>query len=569
MGGASSRLDQTQWWNADGELSKKIKQSEKNHPTILPAVEPTSTLEIFDIMKSKSLTATRDFEVKDSYKNVIYATRAVPGTMAWFDVIKPGVSDKSQIAEGDEEAEEDTETTGEAKEEDKEEKEETPATATEGDESSKEEFLLRVQVDWNRRSWTIYTLTPVFPGQLPATLPIRKGLDEGCELYKSCCITLSWSKAFAVVARYGPPKARDFLQDDEEEDEQKQNGAVDGGDHSDSSHSLGEDDLFAKAESIAAKERKKHNVDEGVVKHNQSQTFHQSQNSLTSAASKGGDEHTGVMDTFAKSIKTYIEPALLEHPKIHLTPEEKQRYALEGVVNLDAPLLQCQTVLGQKKNYQTRVIDKEETVKLWVLDDTWNKERFLKHEDEDPTQGSTRSPLGRAVAYELSQLEKPHDAEELKEWFSTKYVDEDQRHMVKDDMKKDNGESSSAGKRTSLLEVGKSWFSFRAPPKSDGDESVATQEESGEITVPGDKTEAETATEEANVEADAEESAKAKVYGSNHGVLEFDDSPDRKEPLVSYWRWKNTYTTHKMQMHLAKNSDLALHTVLSIVLNIW
>eukprot|EP00526_Cylindrotheca_closterium_P005769 CAMPEP_0113617284 /NCGR_PEP_ID=MMETSP0017_2-20120614/8695_1 /TAXON_ID=2856 /ORGANISM="Cylindrotheca closterium" /LENGTH=559 /DNA_ID=CAMNT_0000526663 /DNA_START=147 /DNA_END=1827 /DNA_ORIENTATION=- /assembly_acc=CAM_ASM_000147 len=559
MGGASSRLDQTQWWNADGELMNI--ESEEKLPTILPGAEPTSTLEIFDIVKCKSLTATRDFEVKDSNKNVIYATKAVPGTMAWFDVIKPGPSVTPELAEGDEDAE-----TSEVKEGDGEDNEETPATTVAGNETSKEELLLRVQVDWNRRSWTIYTLTPVFPGQLPATLPIRKGLDEGCELYKSCCITLSWSKSFAVVVRYGPPKVQDFLEDDEE-DEQKQNGATEAGDHveasGESEHSLEEDDLFAKAESIAAKERKKHNVDEDIVKHNQSQTLQQSNTSLTSE-----DEPTGVIDTLAKSLKTYIDPAL-EQPKVQLTPEEKQRYALEGVVNLDAPMLQCQTVLGKKKNYQSRVIDKEETVKLWVLDDAWNKERFLKQEGEDPTRGSTKSPLGKAVAYELSQLEKPHDVEELKKWFSTQYVDEDQRYMAKDDIKKDEGKSSFDGKRASILEVGKSWFSFRTPHKSDGDESVATQDEPGENTDPGDSAETETATEEANKKTTAEEAANAKVYGSNHGVLELDDSPDRKEPLVSYWRWKNTYTTHKMQMHLAKNSDLALHTVLSIVLNIW
>lgn len=564
-------MDQTQWWNADGELMIATDQSEKKHATILPGAEPTSTLEIFDILKSKSLTATRDFEVKDGNKQVIYATRGVPGTMAWFDVIKPGVSDTPELVEGNEEAEEEEEEaeTSEAKEVN-EDKEEALATASPENERSQEELLLRAQADWNRRSWTIHTLTPVFPGQLPATLTSRKGLEEGCELYKSCCITLSWSKSLAVVARYGPPtKVQDYLEDDEEE-KQKQTGATEPRDEAngESEHSLEEDDIFAKAESIAAKGRKNHNVDEDVVKHNQSQTLHQSHASLSSAAARAEDEPAGVMDTFTKSIKTYIDPAL-EQPRIQLTPEEKQRYALEGVVNLDAPLLLCQTVLGQKKNFQTRLIDKEETAKLWVLDDAWNKERFLKQEDEDATQGSTKSPLGKAVAYELSQLEKPHDVEELKEWFSTQYVDEDQRYMVKDDIKKVDVQSSLNKKRTSLLEVGKSWFSFRAQHKNDGDESVATQEEPSENTEAGDSAKEETATEEAKTDTAAAEAGNGKVYGSNHGVLELDDSLDRKEPLVSYWRWKNTYTTHKMQMHLAKNSDLALHTVLSIVLNIW
>ena len=39
------------------------------------------------------------------------------------------------------------------------------------------------------------------------------------------------------------------------------------------------------------------------------------------------------------------------------------------------------------------------------------------------------------------------------------------------------------------------------------------------------------------------------------------------EPLMGYWSWKNTYTVHKMELHLAQNSDLALHLVLAIVCN--
>lgn len=152
------------------------------------------------------------------------------------------------------------------------------------------------------------------------------------------------------------------------------------------------------------------------------------------ATEKADEEPTGVIDTLAKSFKTYIDPTL-EHPKIQLTPEEKQRYALEGVVNLDSPLLQCQAILGKKKHYQTRLIGKEDTIKLWLLDETWNKERFLKQEDEDLTQGTTKSPLGKAVSYEISQLEEPHNVEELKQWFSNEYIDKDQRYMVKDDIK--------------------------------------------------------------------------------------------------------------------------------------
>jgi hypothetical protein len=50
------------------------------------------------------------------------------------------------------------------------------------------------------------------------------------------------------------------------------------------------------------------------------------------------------------------------------------------------------------------------------------------------------------------------------------------------------------------------------------------------------------------------------------GATEQDKEP-QQQPLVGYWTWKHTYTVHKMEMHLAKNSDLALHVVLAILVN--
>jgi hypothetical protein len=42
---------------------------------------------------------------------------------------------------------------------------------------------------------------------------------------------------------------------------------------------------------------------------------------------------------------------------------------------------------------------------------------------------------------------------------------------------------------------------------------------------------------------------------------------ESKEPLIGYWSWKNSYTVHKIEMHLARNTDLALHIVMAILCN--
>jgi hypothetical protein len=38
-------------------------------------------------------------------------------------------------------------------------------------------------------------------------------------------------------------------------------------------------------------------------------------------------------------------------------------------------------------------------------------------------------------------------------------------------------------------------------------------------------------------------------------------------PLVGHWVWENTMTTHRMKMHLAKGTDVALHCVVAIMTN--
>ena len=55
----------------------------------------------------------------------------------------------------------------------------------------------------------------------------------------------------------------------------------------------------------------------------------------------------------------------------------------------------------------------------------------------------------------------------------------------------------------------------------------------------------------------------AEVAGASNN----DDTNLKPQPLVGYWLWKNTVLTHKMRMHLAKNSDLALHVVLAVLVN--
>eukprot|EP00980_Cylindrotheca_fusiformis_P003678 scaffold818_cov136-Cylindrotheca_fusiformis.AAC.44 len=558
MGGASSRFDETQWWNADGELGN----SQGDQPeTIIPGERPTSGLEIFDILKSKSITSQRDFKVRDGKKNVVYVTRAVPGTLAWFDILRPGDSEVAEVSEREGEGKEANEEAGEEATEDTAEKPPLP--------EKKEELLLRVQVDWNRRSWIVYSCTPVFPGQLPATLSDRKGLEEGQDLYKSCCITLSWSKALALVARYGPPtKLQDFWEDGDDDDDDDDAGAP----THNKSHSRRDSDFFTsvffkKADSIAARARKGHvGVDTGKVP----SAIKENEEPRESHTEKDEGEE-GILGQLANSVKTLIDTR--EPSSAYQSKKEKQKLSLEGVLDLDAPLLQCQTVLGTKANYQSRLVDKEETLKLWMLDDAWNNERFLRHGKIDEVQDPFKNPLAKAVAYEKEHFEGDLAIETLKKWFSTVHLDDD--HLVsKEEENVPAQNEKDSGSRRSLMAGGKSWFSFRMSAGQSIDVAEAGSESQGEGDTEsgsgsGDEaTASDSASKDGSGDADEIKTSEVKVYGSSNGIIEDDTSEDRKEPLVAYWQWKNSYTRHKIQMHLAKNSDLALHVVLSIILNI-
>lgn len=46
-----------------------------------------------------------------------------------------------------------------------------------------------------------------------------------------------------------------------------------------------------------------------------------------------------------------------------------------------------------------------------------------------------------------------------------------------------------------------------------------------------------------------------------------DEEIAKDEPLVAYWNWEHSFQSQKMKMHLAKNSDLALHVVVAIIVN--
>lgn len=138
---------------------------------------PVDSYTIFYLTK-RSLNQ-REFDVVDSECNLIFTTRPVPGTLACFDLMGRGMN----------------------------------------------EFILRVTVDVARRHWIISRVgVPTFEGQevhreatskLAAELVETQTISSSEEipkLYKRCCITLSWSRYMMVAAHYGPPSVHMLME---------------------------------------------------------------------------------------------------------------------------------------------------------------------------------------------------------------------------------------------------------------------------------------------------------------------------------------------------------------------
>ena len=514
MGGTTSKFDKTQWWRSNGELAAPSEEAEY-WPTILPKESPTHQLQIYDIIKT-ALTSQRDFLVRDG-QSTVYRTATVAGTLAAFDLIQP--SDPADYNNED-----------------------TP--------------LLRVTTSSNRRTWIVYAYdTPMFPGQVPAAGEVV----DGHALFKSCCITTSFSRSLAVATRYGPPtKLQDFiLEDGSVRDSMTSMGDSQGSDFFDQVNNIaqrrreGEPD----AEAAGSTERAPTEQNDNTPKNQKDNALADPWGGFEAETSLDPEPTQGLLAKVAQSTTKF----LFENTPSPMSKKERQAKAqmasLEGVVNLDdtAPIMFCQSIL-KSTHHQTSLITKQDVLKFWKLDNVYRGHGNLEEEEEDPSE----DPLGKAVAYERETHPVTQDLSELQTWWLGQYMDGEDKYHFFD---KKNG-----------------WFHFRGSvvAKEDGETTPAENE----LNLNEEATEEQGgATQENKTDIQEDEPKKEEtpsrkeetaVYGSSQGMPDSpkEEDPNRMEPLVAHWEWKNTLRQHKMQMHLSQNSDLALHVVLSVIVNI-
>ena len=440
-------MEETDWNKANGRLqspkdtidgslptfySKENNNKSNNEENVLDDDKPESQQEqqgavggggglLFELIK-KNLTRQRGFDVVDvSNQNLLYTTRGVPGTLAWFDVLGP----KSC--------------------------------------GSFEDLQLRVQVDLARRTWIVYRYhTPVFDGQVPILLhpPPSSSNDnnnnqEAVKLYKTACVTMSWSRFSAVVARYGPPRPEDFPEV--------------GNDSSD------DDDNVASTNNNNNSNSTKTKMGDFDDENDENKAPNPPLPPLSSSLPQSPSQNETVLCKAGTPLATN-QPPREPSPTKQQTQNAAYRQAMEGVIDMDQPMLQCQEIYNRIiGNHQTFLVNKEELMKLLQTEEEEQDSEYGAAPFQ--TKGYFQDPLRDAV--ELEKQRRYRKQHHLKE------------------------------------------------------------EEKGN---------------------DVEENTKS----SN---VDDDDDDNKEEPLVAYWNWQNTVMVHKIQMHLAKNSDLALHVVLAILAN--
>jgi len=145
MGGAASKFDETEWEKVDGGLREASQTIDGSMPTTSHSILT---------LKKESMVNQRDYEIRDDQEILLYTSKAVQGTVKWFDLFgKAG------------------------------------------------EKLFRVQTDSLRDKWDIYAYgKPSFAGQQPDTEATK---EAGEPLYRKARVLVTWNKHNGDVHLYG------------------------------------------------------------------------------------------------------------------------------------------------------------------------------------------------------------------------------------------------------------------------------------------------------------------------------------------------------------------------------
>lgn len=362
MGGATSKFEETDWSKSDGKLESREDTLDGRFPTGEHGV----------YYLTKRGLSQREFDVTDDDQNLLYSTKAVPGTLACFDICGREIN----------------------------------------------QYLLRVNVDIARRYWMVYRYNaPSFQGQKPDDEATQKVAVEFAErqepcstpvLFRKACITVSWSRYMAVAAMFGAPTVDMLLPNSKDQGE------------ADSSHG-GDDSLFMEASKIASRmvRRTGCNEDEGDISDTKeepdfiadepirlsysmpelyeppSRDFSDDPEEIPSSATARSEpeveEPFRITAESSQNVKAWInkQSKQIREKSKHYLNQAKAKAPevdpLEGVIRLNKPLILCQEIYNKIiGNHQTSLVSKDEVLELLKED---MAQHLAEHPEDSNTQG--------------------------------------------------------------------------------------------------------------------------------------------------------------------------------------
>mmetsp|Transcript_1856 Transcript_1856/g.2847 ORF Transcript_1856/g.2847 Transcript_1856/m.2847 type:complete len:518 (+) Transcript_1856:80-1633(+) len=504
MGGAVSRLEETDWKTVTGKLTRSKETIDGSQPT-----KSYGVYYLHKIGKNQ-----REYHVTDENLNLLYSSRMIDGTLAWFDVLGPGLN----------------------------------------------EFLLRVQVDLSRRYWVIYSYgSPSYAGQfadMTATNRLRqeRGEESPC-LYKKACITVTWSRYHAIINRYGPPPEEALSEERPTLASQAENS---------------EESIYEEQPTWATPLKSSETVkdDKKEVSSCSNTDLNEDQADISTGLlddtvlrenliSTNGIEGSGraklsrmsSVKSSMKQVKSSVKQWVADKTGANDPPPDP----MEGHLQLDEPILKCEEISTFMGQHQTMLVGKEEARKL------------QKEELETAAQTGTDAHNPNA---NLNSDSFPREETSQQTMFENP-TDQNITGQSKEEL-----EASGKSTNDSSILKSSSFSSIRNFAKLAMSQVGETMDLTKSI-VRAKSNPDYHKYQVADVSNDnkgnswgndlsnsSRKSVSSRASASSQGA---EDEP--LEPLVGFWNWDNTMRVHKMKMHLAKDSDLALHVVLAIVTN--
>lgn len=429
-------------------------------------------------------------------------------------------------------------------------------------------YVLRVTVDIARRFWTVYRYdVPTFPGQLPDKTATQKLAAERIEaaenspevetfqtplMYKKACIVVSWSRYMAVSVLYGPPSPRmiqnykDTLAEIEREEEKKslQRSRA----RTQSSEISGSSDHTGKSSGEPKSELEDGGESESGDAAQSPQLQSTAQKETENPDSSGGitperlfsEENPYLVEEekqpLRKTIRTWIKKKSLKIREQYFDTDKRKNLVdpSEGIMHLEKPLLLCQEIYTRIiGNHQTSLVSKEQVLELLQQDNAQHAAQHKEETDDSYCPIMTTDDNDESEGVEVDVA-------------GTALFDAE--HLYTMDATSEEATGSATGEQAQLENA-------PSPRRSaSGEEEVPTSPISG---VSEHK--------ESILEDDLGEDVIRVL--ENDLEEEIIRVPEEDQPLVGYWLWENTLRTHKVKMHVAKGTDLALHVVLAIITN--